>query len=78
VSRTQVEKGAGAKAPTKLTAVTVPSECVPVELLRKYSSPKPVLEQAPITRSQFLDALKKVSRKQEEPPTDADKDKLKE
>jgi hypothetical protein len=65
MSRAKVGSGVGAKVPIKPTAVTVASECVPVELLRKYSSPKPVLEQVPITRTEFLDALKKVSRQQE-------------
>ena len=31
-----------ADAPAKLTALTVPTSAVPLELLRKYSSPKPL------------------------------------
>jgi hypothetical protein len=31
----------------KLTALTVPTSAVPLELLRKYSSPKPLLKPQP-------------------------------
>ena len=46
------ELAAAAKPPPKQAAFSVASECVPVELLRKYSSPKPVRLPQPIVKKQ--------------------------
>jgi hypothetical protein len=53
----------------KSVAITVPTDAVPIDVLRRYSSPRPIRQATTITRTEFLDALTKVSRRQQ-PPAD--------
>jgi hypothetical protein len=45
-----VETSASTPPPRRHVAVSAPSEKVPIELLRKYSSPKPLFGQRPTAK----------------------------
>ena len=57
-------------APAPTGGITVSAEQVPIEMLHRYSSDKPIFRPT-FTKEDFLGALKKVSRKKEQMPDTA-------